>query len=156
LSTEPRAIRAPSQRADFCLVRLDRLIFLFSVPERRNFAVLNLAPIGIVADLIGRLAAIRDRHQLRGAALADADLGLEQRLPLFPRAGVTGLERSEVLAGGDVMLLGLLAGVVAFGDMRPDRADQSLLIRAADDLGDRFDVSLRIVGSSHYGALRVG
>src|SRR5262245_59915920 len=132
-SAAPRLFCAPEQCFDFCFVRFNRLIFF--VPERRDLSVLELPPIGIVTDLLERLAAIRDLHQFGGAASADVELSLEKRLPLFPRAGVAGLERSEVLAGGNVMLLGLLAGVIALGNMRPDRVDQSLLIRAGDDLG---------------------
>src|SRR5262249_62417682 len=38
-----------------------------------------------------------------------------------------GLERLQVLAGGDVMLLGLVRRLVALGDVRPDRADKRRL-----------------------------
>src|SRR5262245_65797081 len=38
-----------------------------------------------------------------------------------------GLERLQVLAGGDVMLLGLVRRLIALGDVRPDRADKRRL-----------------------------
>src|SRR5262249_14130478 len=109
-------------------------VYLFFVPERRNSAMLNLAPIGIGANLLNRLAAIGDLHQFGGAAGADADLGLEQLLPLGPVAGVLLLERREVLAGGDVVLLSLVLGFVAFLDMRLDSANQLRLVHSSPSL----------------------
>src|SRR5262249_32182378 len=99
-SAEPRLLRRPQQGSNFRLVRR----FTFSVPERRNLSVLDLAAIGIGADLLDRLSAVGQLHQFGRAAFADADLGLEQFSPLCPAATVTGLERLQVLAGGDVML----------------------------------------------------
>jgi hypothetical protein len=66
---------------------------------------------GVSPDLIDRLCTIRDLHELGGARLADANLILDQRLPLCPIASVTGLERFEVLASGDVMLVGFFPGI---------------------------------------------
>src|SRR6266496_1415734 len=80
------------------------------------------SPLGL--DPLECLAAIRDLHQLGRSRLADADLVLEQRFPFVPRAGMVGLERLEVLAGGDVVLLGLVLGVVALGDVRLDGFDK--------------------------------
>src|SRR5262249_61724486 len=76
-----------------------------------------------------RLAAVGDLHQLGCAAGADADLDLEQRLPLGPVAGVLLLERREMLAGGNVVVLALLGGLSALGDVRLDRADERRLRR---------------------------
>src|SRR5262249_42658022 len=90
--------------------------------------MLDLAPIGIGADLLDRLAPVGDLHQLRGAAGADADLGLKQRFPFRPVAGVPLLERREVTASGDIMLVGLLFGLVAPGYMRLDVANELHLV----------------------------
>jgi len=82
------------------------------------------------AHLLDRLAAIGDLHQLGGAAGADAELGLEQLLPLSPVAGVLLLERRKVLTGGDLLVvLGSLGGLIARSDVRLDGADQLRLIR---------------------------
>jgi len=40
---------------------------------------------------------------------------------------MAGLERLQVLAGGDVVLLGLVRSLVAFVDVRFDRVDQRRL-----------------------------
>jgi hypothetical protein len=126
-SAAPCVLCAPYQCLDLRFVRhLGRLVLF--VPERRDLSVFDLAAVGIGADLLERLPAVGDLHQLGGAAGADADL-FECLLPLGPGAG-TALERREILTGGDVVLLGFLGRPVAPADVRPDRADQSRLIRA--------------------------
>ena len=49
-----------------------------------------------------RLGAIRDQHQLACARLADPDPLLQQGFPFSPIPLVLGLERLQVLTGGDV------------------------------------------------------
>src|SRR5262249_16868640 len=87
----------------------------FFVPERRrSFPVLNLAPIGIGADLCDRLATVRELHQLAGAARRKPDLGFENAFPFRPGGGVGGLQAREVLPSRNVMLFRLILGFVAF------------------------------------------
>jgi hypothetical protein len=87
------------------------------------------------AKLRKRLAAVGELHQFAGAAGADVDR-LEQRFPLGPGAVMPvmlGLELLEVLAGGDVVPLGLVLSLVAGGDVRLDRADQRCLCFGTGD-----------------------
>src|SRR5262249_17762567 len=74
------------------------------------------------------LTAVRNHHQLGRAALADADLGLEQPFPFGPGTAMLCLERLEVLTGGDVVLLCLIGGLIAPGNVGLDRPDQVLLV----------------------------
>jgi len=103
------------------------------------------------AHLVDRLGAVGDLHQLGGAALADADLGLEQLFPLGPAAGVLSLERLQMLAGGDVMLLGFLGGLIALGDVCLDPADERRLRQGDGDVSfgsDRAVQLIRLPGSA--------